>query len=72
MKNKWLFILALAPGLMMAHPGHEHHVWEILTHPLSWANHGVVIGLIVLVVGVVLFRYIKKAGWLKGKAWAKK
>lgn len=53
MKTKVLLTMILIPMIAIAHPGHEHHIIDILLTPSTWSDHTVI-----LVVGFVLFALI--------------
>jgi len=71
MKARILFIMAMVPMIAMAHPGHEHHIMEIITHPSMWPDHYIVLGLIALVLLILILKVIKKFAFSKKKELVK-
>ena len=65
MKAKILFITALVPMIAIAHPGHEHHVVDIILDPSMWPDHYIVLGLIALVLVVLLVKIVKRFAFSK-------
>ncbi|MEM9141532.1 MAG: nickel pincer cofactor biosynthesis protein LarC [Bacteroidota bacterium] len=72
MKNKLtVFVLAM-PLFTMAHPGHDHHIADILLDPLSWPHHGVLlVGLLILIL-FALRKVLRKLGQNAVKALGSK
>ncbi|MCG2462220.1 hypothetical protein K8352_15780 [Flavobacteriaceae bacterium F89] len=71
MKTKLLIILTLVPIIAMAHPGHDHHIGEILMHPSMWPDHYIVLGLIALVFLILIVKIAKKFAFSKKKELVK-
>lgn len=71
MKAKILFITALVPMIAMAHPGHEHHVVDIILDPSMWPDHYIVLGLITIVLLILFVKIIKKFAFSKKKELVK-
>lgn len=65
MKAKFLAVMTLIPMIGMAHPGHEHHIMEIITHPSMWPDHYIVLGLIAVVLLILIVKVIKKYAFSK-------
>ena len=65
MKSKFLFMTTLVPMIAMAHPGHEHHVMDIIMDPSMWPDHYIVLGLITLVILILFVKILKKFAFTK-------
>ena len=77
MKNKLSIAAALIPVLGFAHPGHEHHMAEIILNPLSWMDHFLFILAISMVFAFGIWKITNKYfpmthALLKGKILNKK
>jgi hypothetical protein len=44
----------------MAHAGHEHHATDILLNPLSWADHGLILGALTILLAIVVIKFMMK------------
>lgn len=60
MKTKLLMTLMLMPMIGMAHSGHEHNVTDILLNPLSWADHGLILGALAILLAIVVRKIVMK------------
>lgn len=65
MKTKFLTFMTLIPFIAMAHPGHEHHVMDIIMDPSMWPDHYIVLGLITLVILILFVKILKKFAFTK-------
>ncbi|MCK5442791.1 MAG: hypothetical protein KAJ23_12950 [Maribacter sp.] len=60
MKIKLLMTLMLMPMITMAHAGHQHNATDILLNPLSWADHGLILGALAILLAIVVIKIVMK------------
>ena len=60
MKTKILIALTLIPSIGSAHPGHQHHLVDIILNPAVWLDHPEFLALLGFVLLVVTVRLVRK------------